>query len=565
LSSQSRQILMWSAIYALPPPWPAAPPPPPRPRRLCRAASAGVALDAPPLAEDELASRALNKASSPATPSRSRLTRPQELAALGRGPGWRAALSRFEQLRAASPECLASVHVITTALSVAARHGERRFVDDTFAWMCGRGVAPTAHTFTALVVACGSDWRAALRRWAQAREAGAARSAHTLTAVLAACARGGAEGAAEAVPLFAWVEAARPTDGGADWAADAHLYTAFLQLFGRLGDAAAVQSVWSRAADALGREALAADAHAHCAYVTALTRCGGARAAARFFRSSPVPPSPFCYAAGLRSLAAAGRGLGEARAAWEEAAARGIPATPHLHAARLAVCVRHGAGAEALEALSEFQEGLPGGACEPPPAVCTHLAMAACARDSRLPDCLALLERLRAAGAADACSYGTAMLACALSIDPGRAEALLAQMAADGLAPNDYAFTALAAAHGACARREAEAGRGGAARAAARRARRVEARAAAAGIPPSVHLLNALLAAAEAAGEDEEAVRCFERARARGVRPNAATRALVEAVARRGRQAVEKQQVMVTQFSVAAGALAALLMQRGLM
>jgi len=125
LSSQSRQILMWSAIYALPPPWPAAPPPPPRPRRLCRAASAGVALDAPPLAEDELASRALNKASSPATPSRSRLTRPQELAALGRGPGWRAALSRFEQLRAASPECLASVHVITTALSVAARHGER--------------------------------------------------------------------------------------------------------------------------------------------------------------------------------------------------------------------------------------------------------------------------------------------------------------------------------------------------------------------------------------------------------------------------------------------------------
>ena len=480
---------------------------------------------------------------------------------LGRSPDWRSALQLFSTLRASEPGRVRGVHVATTALAIAARHGESGFVDDTYAWMVEQGLQPTPHTYTARVRACGADWSRALALWQEGRAAQLPLSSHTLAAVLASCSRGGAEGAAAAVPLFSFLESGRGDDD--EVRRDAHLYTCFLQLFGRLGDVQGVQRVWAAANRLLPPEEAESDAFLHCAFLTALLRCGAAREAASAFDALPCPPSPFCHAVGIRALGAAGRGGEACQAAWERMRAEGVQPSPHCFAALLGCHARNGDADSALHTLAEALSAS-GAASEPPPAVCTHLAMAACARAGRLEDCLFLLSQLKNSGSADTCSYATALLGVCVAGAPARkAQSLYQELKAAGLKPNDYVFTALAAAHGGEARRAEEGGRRWEARGCVDKALAVEKLAASAGVRPSVHLYNALIAACEGAGAFDRGMGVASRMRLARVQPNNATRQLLAVVGRKGGEKVDAQQEVLTSLSVAGAALAALLIQRG--
>ena len=498
------------------------------------AAEVGVTSETP-LSADEVAARQLNS----------------QLQALGRGPSWRSGLALFDAAMAAGAGTV-NAHTATSALSVAARRGDVAYAERLFAAFPVLGLQPSAHTYTALVRARGGDWRAALGTLEEMRAAGLPPNAHALSAALAACSRGGAAGAAAAVPLFAELGGG---EGGASGrvAVDAHLASAFLTLFGRLKDGDGAAAVWALAMGS----GVEVDAHLHSAYLTALLRCGRAETAAQAFQDIPTPPSPHCYAAGMRALGAAGASPLAVRAVYDSMEQRQVPQTPHCVAALMAVLAHAGDAAGALHLLREsrlLQEG--------PPCVCTHLAMAACARAGRLDDALRLLRRLVEAQAADVVSYSTAVLAAAFAARPDEAERLYAAMRDARIQPNDYTFTALIAAHGAAAR--ATAG-GREAAAYLRRARAVRDRMRQQGVSPSVHTFNAWIAAAEAARDDECALHEFRAMQHAGVAPNAHTRQLMAVVTRRGTEQIETQQGQLTAISAVAAALAAALIQRGWM
>ncbi len=433
-------------------------------------------------------------------------------------------------------------------MSLAGRAGQRAYAESTFAWLRSAGHAPNVHAYTSLLRAYGSDWRAALSLLDGMQAAGVSPNAHTLSACLAACCRGGTDGAAAAVPLFSTLATSLPVD--------AHLCATFITLFGRLRDAEGAQRVWAWA----GRQGVRVDAHLHCAYLTALMRAGAAQEAAHAFRAMPVPPSAHCYAAGMRALGAAGLPVELVRAVLDDMRVARVPPTPHVYAALMGAFARDGDADGALALLQEGhlqQEGLP--------AVCTHLAMAACARAGRVADALTLLERLRSARAADVVSFSTAMLAAAVAAAPDEAERLYAQMLADGIRPNDYTFTALIASHGGAARAAASRRDSRSAAACLRRARAVRDRMALARVMPSVHTYNAWIAAAEGAVDDGAALGDYESMRAAGVAPNKHTRALMAIVSRRGAEQITAAQSSLTALSAVAAALAAALIQRGWM
>jgi pentatricopeptide repeat protein len=479
----------------------------------------------------------------------------QELVALGRGPRWREALARFEALRAHGPA--PNVHVTTTVIAIAARHGRADFAAAAHAYLRASRLAPSAHTYTALARARGGagDWRGALALLDEMDAAGVAPTAHTAAALLAACARGGAEGAAAAAPLFRRVAAEVPASQ-----VDPHLVATCLALFGRLGDARGAQRVWAWAAAA----GVPPDAHSHSALLAALLRGGDAASAARHFRQlRPRPRSPHVYAAGMRALAAAGAPAAEAVAAFAAMRAAGVAATPHCYAALLASHSRDGDADAALALLATMRSD----GVAAPTAVCIHLAMAACAKAGRVADARALLATLRAGPPplrADCVSYSTAILAAAVAGLPAEAEALFEEMVADSIAPNDYTFSALISAHAAAARAAAAQPGGAAAAAAAlRSALGCRSRMAAAGVVESVHTWNACIEAADGAREWGRALLLHAAMRRAGVEPNAATRALMAAVGQRGADDVAAAQSRLAAVSAAAAGLAAALIQKG--
>ena len=479
---------------------------------------------------------------------------------LGKSSRWRDALKRFDALCDGGPA--PNVHVCTTAISIAARHAHGAAAAKVYAYMRRCGVVPTTHTYTALVRARGStgDWRGALAVLDEMDAAGCAANGHTAAALLAACARGGADGAAAAVPLFQRMASALPASE-----VDAHLVSCFITLFGRLGDAAGAQRVWAWAASA----GVAADAHTQCAYLTALLRAGAAPAAARHFRTlrAQAAASTHVTAAGMRALAAVRAPTEEVEAALHALVAAGGTASPHCYAALLAAHARACDAAAALQLLEDMRAGRAG--APEPTLVCANLALSACANAGKWGEADALLRSLRDGPHTlrpDVVSYSTAMLAAAAAGEAAVAEQQYEWMVADQVAPNDYTFTALISAHGAAARAAAASTGGTAAAAAALRAAMgCRARMASAGVAPSVHTFNALIDAADAARDWGAALRVHATMRVSGVPPNAVTHALMAVVGQRGADDVAAAQTRLAAVSAAAATLAAALIQKGLL
>ena len=97
-------------------------------------------------------------------------------------------------------------HVATTVLSIAGRHGDLDRVRSIFAWMQAQDQdrsAPTAWTYTAYIQAVGADgnWREAFDLYRDMRSSGLAPTSHTYSALIRAGARGGRTGAAAGVAL----------------------------------------------------------------------------------------------------------------------------------------------------------------------------------------------------------------------------------------------------------------------------------------------------------------------------------------------------------------------------
>ena len=473
----------------------------------------------------------------------------QELVALSKAGRYADAVQAFEAARlAGSPS--ANVYTAVTAMTAATRLGDSAFAETAFAWLQATGQAHSPYAWTALLRARKSDWRAALDGLGAMRAAGVCITGHAVTAVLAACCAGGAEGCAAAVPLFddSLLDALDDVDS--------HLCAAFITLFGRLRDATAVRRVWAWAAE----RGCEVDSHLFCAFMAALLRAGDARHAARVFQTSPTPASAHCYATGMRALSAAGvpSAVAATEAAFARMLAAGVTPTKHCHAALLGCYARAGQADAALGALDDALAGC--GGLEPPPAVCTHLAMAACARVGRLADAMHLLDRLQQAGAADVCSYSTAMLAAAVAGSPETGEQVFAAMARARVVPNDYTFTALISAHGAAARTATTAAE---ALACARAARGVRDRMKAYGLVPSIHVFNACLSACEAARDDSAALVVYQELVDQGVAPNQATRRLMAIVGKRGVDSVNAAQSSLTAISALGAALLATLINRG--
>ena len=484
----------------------------------------------------------------------------QELVLLGKSSRWRDALTRFDTLCERGPA--PNVHVCTTAISIAARNAHGAAAAKGHAYMRRAGVAPTTHTYTALVRARGNtgDWRGALALLDDMDASGCVANGHTAAALLAACARGGADGATAAVPLFQRIASSLPPSE-----VDAHIVSCFITLFGRLGDAAGAQRVWSWAASA----GVVADAHTQCAYLTALLRAGAAPAAARHFRSlrAQAAASTHVTAAGMRALAAVRAPTEEVQAALDALVAAGGAPSPHCYAALLAAHARAGDAAAALRLLEDMRAGKAG--APPPTLVCANLALSACANGGEWREADALLRALRAGPPElrpDVVSYSTAMLASAAAGEAALAEQQYEALLADEVAPNDYTFTALISAHGAAAR-AAVTSAGGAAAAAAslRAALGCRGRMASAGVAPSVHTFNALIEAADAARDWGAALRVHAAMRVSGVPPNAVTHALMAVVGQRGADDVAAAQTRLAAVSAAAATLAAALIQKGLL
>ena len=458
-------------------------------------------------------------------------------------------LSVFDRARASgSPS--ANLHTAVTAMTAATRLGDTEYAEAVFAWLSTAGHAPNEYAWTALLRARRADWRAALEGLAAMRAANVRVNRHAVTAVLAACCGGGPEGYAAAVPLLesCLIDAL-------DDDVDSHVCAAFITLFGRLRDATGVRRVWALAR----RRGCLVDSHLYCAYLSALLRAGDARHAAKLFMSTSPPASAHCYATGMRALGAAGMPdtAVNAEAAFQSMLAAGVVPNAHCHAALLGCYARVGDADGALRALDGALRDLEN---EAPPAVCTHLAMAACARCGRYLDTKRLLARLQASGCADVCSYSTVLMAAAVAALPEEAERVYAAMITAGIAPNDYTFTALIAAHGAAAR---DAATSTEAAACARRARGVRDRMRAHGVRPSVHVYNALIAACEAARDDNAAVALYEAMLADGVGPNTSTRRLMAIVGKRGVDSVSAAQSGLTAISARGAALMATLISRG--
>ena len=469
--------------------------------------------------------------------------------ALSRSGRYADAVTAFEAARLAGA-LSANVYTAVTAMTAATRLGDSAYAESVFAWLQATGQAHSAYAWTALLRARKADWRAALDGLAAMRAAGVSVTGHAVTAVLAACCAGGAEGCAAAVPLFddSLLDALDDVDS--------HLCAAFITLFGRLRDATGVRRVWAWA----NARGCTVDSHLYCAFMAALLRAGDARHAARVFQTIPTPPSAHCYATGMRALSAAGvpSAVAATEAAFARMLAAGVAPTRHCHAALLGCYARAGQADAALAALDGALEGC--GGLEPPPAVCTHLAMAACARVGRLEDAMHLLARLQEAGAADVCSYSTAMLAAAVAGSPETGEQVFAAMARARVVPNDYTFTALISAHGAAARTATTAAE---ALACARAARGVRDRMKLYGLVPSIHVFNACLSACEAARDDSAALVVYQELADQGVAPNQATRRLMAIVGKRGVDSVNAAQSSLTAISALGAALLATLINRG--
>jgi pentatricopeptide repeat protein len=340
-----------------------------------------------------------------------------------------------------------------------------------------------------------------------------------------------------------------------------------------------------------------------------------AAAASDFFLSSapadcasPADASPRGPAFSYFSSASPPPSLGApgppARAAWtaENAAVRGLsldlPSAAAAEEAAAAAASVHATGAAperggaAAGAAAAAAAARVRGALNE--VVCGAL-MLAYERAGRWRECVAVLGRARALGLApntvmfntalsalgkagearaaaalfaalpapDAVSHETLVAAHGVAGDAAAAEAALAAMRAAGHAPRDYAWCGLVAAHSLA----------GDWRAALRVRERAAAEAAGApgtdGAPaaavavPSVHLFNALLAAADRARQYERAVSLWAEMRAAGVAPNAATRALLEGVARGGVRAVEGQQAAVAALTAAVAAAGTVMIRAG--
>ncbi len=84
-----------------------------------------------------------------------------------------------------------------------------------------------------------------------------------------------------------------------------------------------------------------------------------------------------------------------------------------------------------------------------------------------------------------------------------------------------------------------------------------------AGVPMSVHIYNALLAACDGANQFEEGIKLQREMRSEGVQPNTITYNLLHALGAQGVAAVEKQQVAATALAAAVAAAGSIMMRTG--
>lgn len=187
----------------------------------------------------------------------------------------------------------------------------------------------------------------------------------------------------------------------------------------------------------------------------------------------------------------------------------------------------------------------------PPNAVMYNTALSALGKARQLAPACALFARMRAAGAADAVSHQTLIMAHGMAGDPAGAEAALRAMLSAGHPHCDYAYCGVISAHGMV-------GNWRAALAVGRRLQEAGLRHCI-----TVHVYNSMIAACDRAGQYERGVRLSREMVAAGVAPNATTRDLLDAICAGGVRAVESQQAVVAALTAVAAAAGTAMIRAG--
>jgi pentatricopeptide repeat protein len=178
-------------------------------------------------------------------------------------------------------------------------------------------------------------------------------------------------------------------------------------------------------------------------------------------------------------------------------------------------------------------------------------AISAAGKAGQLAVADALFAQARAAGVSDHTTYETMVAVLGMAGESGRAEVVLRAMEAAGFRPGDYAYCGLIAGYSLSNDPLS--------------AQRVRTRIVRKHGPGSVsvHIYNALLAAADRAGAYDKALELLRCMRREGVEGNTLTQQLAAEVGRKGAVEVEGQQLTAAALSAAMAAAGTLLMRSG--
>ena len=521
---------------------------------------------------------------------------------LGSGANWHAAFHVFDHLclernnlkrssgsfKPGDELSPPNSHVATTVLSIAGKHGDLDRVRSIFAWMQAQDQdrsAPTAWTYTAYIQAVGADgnWREAFDLYRDMRSSGLAPTSHTYSALIRAGARGGRTGAAAGVALV--------TDMRKDGIKpDIPIASALICAYGVLGQfsnaerilrAFGVESTPSThrlQAIALsagsdvksgteinstlrfpitpresetaqrGQSATKPDVKLYTEFIVAACRCGRPAIAAGLFESSGFPKTSYTCTAAIKAY-------GELLE-WERAEniyvmmCQGDSSTvPNgiTCSALLSAYEKCGQWQRALFFLSQLKTADPrhNGSAEHfryPVVEEIHynIVMSACGKCGKWSHADDLFKEMLMEGLVpSAVTYSTLIAAYGYGGEQDRAETKFKEMLRRGLKPDDYTFVGLMV---------APASRGDFAS-----CLDIKERMGALNVTPTVHIYNELIRAADISKNYELALQIYQMMVNNGIQPNATTRNLVHGVGKKGVEFYEDQQTAANFASLVAG------------
>ena len=453
---------------------------------------------------------------------------------LGATRGANVAARVFDEMSRAEREgSWPNAHVCTTVISSLAATGDADKALEVLAWMkatSARGgdgakmCAPTTHTYTTCVRAldAAGRWKEALGMFEEMKTTGTRRNAHTYSALVRAGANGGRAGARAAVKLI-------PEMKKDSIEPDLAIASAVISAFGVLGSEDNARAML-RAIESSGR---GTDAKLYVDYITAMCRCGNYEEATEVF--SRVPRTTFTCTAVMKAYAET-MDWQLAETLFVEMRRDGPPPNDRTHTAILHAYEKSLQWERAVRLLNELT------AERRAKEIHHNIVLSVLGKCTQWERAEVLFRDMRELYGIQPSrvTYSTLISAYGRSGKTELAREVFRQMLARRIPPDDYTFVGLMLGPAL----------DGNFRECARIATEMKEEY---GVEHTVHTYNALIQAADIAGNYDKAVEVYDELLRRGVEPNNTTRELVVAVGKRGANYYDRQQKTAAVASYAAG------------